>query len=115
MKTPTVRSVVTGISLGLIAVMLPWSYALGSTPSDAVKVGPPLSPPGEANRRDAQDVRVSPDNSAGSYRRLDGTTDATHDACSTNRRQQHEPSVAVNPHNPDVIAAAAMDVCIAQR
>ena len=114
MRTPTLRSAATAILLGLMAVMLPWSYALGST-SDAAKVAPPVSPPGEANRKDAQDVRVSPDNSAGSYRRLDGTTDATHDACSTNRRQQHEPSVAVNPHNTKVIAAAAMDVCIAQR
>jgi hypothetical protein len=61
------------------------------------------------------DLRVSPDDQPGAYRRMDGGRDAITDACSTRRRQQAEPAVALNPHNPKVIAAAAMDACIALR
>jgi hypothetical protein len=69
----------------------------------------------EHDARRGEDFRVSPDNRPGSYRRLDGTSDAVHDACSVRRRQQVEPSVAVNPRDPRVIAAGAMDACIAIR
>lgn len=62
-----------------------------------------------------REFRVTPDNQPGSYSRLDGTRDALHDACSQRRRQQADPAVAVNPHNPRVIAAVAMDGCIAFR
>jgi hypothetical protein len=61
------------------------------------------------------DFRVSPDNRPGAYRRLDGTRDAVHDACSGRRRQQVEPTIAVNPRDPRMIAAGAMDACIAIR
>ena len=61
------------------------------------------------------DVRVSPDDRPGAYRRLDGSRDAVHDACALRRRQQVEPAVAVNPRDPRVIAAGAMDACIAVR
>jgi hypothetical protein len=62
-----------------------------------------------------REFRVTPDNRPGSYLRLDGSRDALHGACSQRRRQQADPSIAVNPHNPRVIAAAAMDACIAFR
>jgi hypothetical protein len=70
---------------------------------------------GEADGGIRQDVRVSPDDQPGAYRRLDGTHDAVHDACSVRRRQQVEPSVAVNPRNPRIVAVGAMDACIAIR
>ena len=62
-----------------------------------------------------REFRVTPDDRPGSYLRLDGTRDALHDACSQRRRQQADPSIAVNPRNPRVIAAGAMDACIAFR
>jgi hypothetical protein len=62
-----------------------------------------------------REFRVTPDNQPGSYTRLDGTRDALHDACAERRRQQVTPSIAVNPHNPRVIAAAGVDACIAFR
>jgi hypothetical protein len=45
-------------------------------------------------------VRVTGDATASSYLRYDGAADATTAACSTGRRSQNEPTVAVNPHNP---------------
>lgn len=57
------------------------------------------------------DDRVTPDGTAGSYSRLDGSRDALHDFCSTGRRQQAEPAVAVNPRDPRVIVAGAADQC----
>ncbi|HEX9122223.1 MAG TPA: sialidase family protein [Actinomycetota bacterium] len=61
--------------------------------------------------RAATNVRVTVDNSADTYARYDGGTDATLDACSTGRRQQNEPTVAVDPSDPDVVVAGANDYC----
>ena len=48
----------------------------------------------------AADARVTGDDPAGSYVRYDGGTDETLERCSEGRRQQNEPTVAVNPHDP---------------
>lgn len=58
-------------------------------------------------------VRVTRDNQAGSYTRYDGATDATMTACSTGKRAQNEPTVAVDPHKTTVVVAGANDYCAA--
>ncbi|TMJ03155.1 MAG: exo-alpha-sialidase [Bacillati bacterium ANGP1] len=57
------------------------------------------------------DTQVTQDNTAGSYLRYDGQTDATVTACSTGRRSQNEPTVAVNPRHPNIIIAGSNDYC----
>src|SRR3989442_1423642 len=57
--------------------------------------------------------RVTRDSQAGSYTRYDGATDATMTDCSINKRAQNEPSVAVDPHSPNVVVAGSNDYCAA--
>jgi hypothetical protein len=61
--------------------------------------------------RASGDARVTRDDAPGSYLRYDGGTDATTAACSTGRRQQNEPTVAVDPSAPNVVVAGANDYC----
>jgi hypothetical protein len=56
-------------------------------------------------------VRVTSDATTSSYLRYDGTSDATTSACSTGRRSQNEPTVAVDPNNTQVVAAGSNDYC----
>src|SRR6266487_866866 len=58
-------------------------------------------------------VRVTRDGTAASYLRYDGTSDPTTTACSTGRRSQNEPTVAVDPHNTQVVVAGSNDYCAA--
>jgi hypothetical protein len=55
--------------------------------------------------------RITVDFTAGSYLRYDGETDDTMDACSTGKRQQNEPTVAVDPSSPNVVVAGSNDYC----
>jgi len=82
-----------------------------------VLVSATLLAPGSAVASGGQgrEFRVTPDDRPGSYLRLDGTRDALHDACASRRRQQVDPAIAVNPRNPRMIAAGAMDACFAFR
>jgi hypothetical protein len=59
----------------------------------------------------AGDQRVTLDDAEGSYLRYDGESDATMEACSIGRRQQNEPTVAVDPANPDIVVAGSNDYC----
>src|SRR5438093_6541428 len=58
-------------------------------------------------------TRVTRDATPGSYLRYDGTSDATMAACSTGRRSQNEPTIAVDPHNTQVVVAGSNDYCAA--
>lgn len=58
----------------------------------------------------AADTRVTNDTD-GSYARYDGSVDSTMMSCSTGRRTQNEPSVAVDPRSPDVMVAGSNDYC----
>src|SRR5215831_8860488 len=57
------------------------------------------------------DVRVTRDATASSYVRYDGSSDSTTAACSTGRRAQNEPTVAVDPHAANVVTAGSNDYC----
>jgi hypothetical protein len=59
----------------------------------------------------AVDGRVTNDDTAGSYVRSDGGTDETMERCSEGRRQQNEPTVAVDPSDTDVVVAGSNDYC----
>src|SRR3954447_17668410 len=56
------------------------------------------------------DTRVTNDKD-GSYARYDGAVDATMLSCSTGRRTQNEPSVAVAPRTAAVVVAGSNDYC----
>jgi hypothetical protein len=56
---------------------------------------------------------VTRDATPSSYVRYDGSSDATTTACSTGRRSQNEPTVAVDPHNTQVVVAGSNDYCAA--
>src|SRR4029450_4258409 len=58
-------------------------------------------------------ARVTRDNTASSYLRYGGSSDATMAACSTGRRSQNEPTVAVDPHNTSVVTSGYNDYCCA--
>jgi hypothetical protein len=57
------------------------------------------------------DVRVTRDSTAGGYLRYDGRSDVTTAACSSGRRSQNEPSVAVDPSDPRIVVAGSNDYC----
>jgi len=57
------------------------------------------------------EARVTQDDTAGSYTLAGGGTDATMTACSTGRRSQNEPTIAVDPHNTQVVVAGSNDYC----
>jgi hypothetical protein len=56
-------------------------------------------------------VRITGDDTAGSYLRSDGQSDETMQRCSQGRRQQNEPTVAVDPSDPRVVVAGSNDYC----
>jgi hypothetical protein len=56
------------------------------------------------------DVRITND-ATGTYRRYDGGTDASMAGCSTGRRPQNEPTVAIDPSNAQVVVAGSNDYC----
>jgi hypothetical protein len=57
------------------------------------------------------EARVTRDATAGSYTLAGGGTDATMTACSTGRRSQNEPTIAVDPRNTQVVVAGSNDYC----
>jgi hypothetical protein len=68
------------------------------------------APPSQA--AGATDARVTVDNTANSYQLADGgTPDETMERCSEGRRQQNEPTVAVDPLDTDIVVAGANDYC----
>jgi hypothetical protein len=78
----------------------------------AVLVALPVALVGTAFASSAN-VRVTRDDVAGSYLRYDGSSDATTAACSTGKRSQNEPTVAVDPNNTQVVVAGSNDYCAA--
>jgi hypothetical protein len=59
----------------------------------------------------ATESKVTDDDTAGSYQRASGGTDATMTACSVGRRQQNEPTVAIDPTDTDIVVAGSNDYC----
>jgi len=59
----------------------------------------------------ATESKVTDDDTAGGYQRATGGTDATMTACSVGRRQQNEPSVAIDPMDTDIVVAGSNDYC----
>jgi hypothetical protein len=71
-----------------------------------------LGPAAPSQAAGATDARVTVDDTANSYQLADGgPQDETMQRCSEGRRQQNEPSVAVDPSSPDVVVAGANDYC----
>jgi hypothetical protein len=66
-----------------------------------------------ATQASPSEARVTQDDTAGSYALAGGGTDATMTACSTGRRSQNEPTIAVDPHNTQVVVAGSNDYCAA--
>jgi hypothetical protein len=64
-----------------------------------------------ATQASPSEARVTRDDTAGSYTLPGGGTDATMTACSTGRRSQNEPTIAVDPHDPNVVVAGSNDYC----
>ena len=56
-------------------------------------------------------TRVTGDATPGSYLRYDGASDATMEACSTGKRSQNEPTIAVDLNDTDVVVAGSNDYC----
>jgi hypothetical protein len=75
----------------------------------AIRHRPRIRPPGPGTR--LADVRVTGDDRPGSYRRFDGRPDAATETCSTGRRSQNEPSIAVDPRDPRIVVAGANEGC----
>ena len=59
----------------------------------------------------ATESKVTDDDTAGSYQRATGGTDATMTACSVGRRQQNEPTVAIDPTDTNIVVAGSNDYC----
>jgi hypothetical protein len=59
------------------------------------------------------DLLVTDDDHPRAYLRYDGGTDTTMARCSTGRRQQNEPTVAVDPADTRIVVAGANDYCAA--
>jgi len=91
----------TGVSVTLAAAGL--TSGAGSA---AGSVAGGLLPNTPANHR----VTLDAPGLAG-YARYDGGTDATTAACSTGRRNQNEPAIAVDPLHPNVMASGANEYC----
>jgi hypothetical protein len=66
---------------------------------------------GTSSAQGGANSRVTGDNVAASYLRYDGQSDATTAACSTGRRSQNEPSIAVDPADPQIVVAGSNDYC----
>ncbi|MCW2601079.1 MAG: hypothetical protein JWM02_2908 [Frankiales bacterium] len=86
------------LGVGLLAVTL-------------VAAGPVSATSALASVTSSTDVRVSPDSP---YTKANGRAIGAGDAiarCGTNRRQQNEPSTAVDPRDPSIIVAGSNDYC----
>jgi BNR/Asp-box repeat len=59
----------------------------------------------------ATESKVTDDDTTGSYQRATGGTDATMTACSVGRRQQNEPTVAIDPTDTNIVVAGSNDYC----
>jgi hypothetical protein len=59
----------------------------------------------------ATESKLTDDDTAGSYQRATGGTDATMTACSVGRRQQNEPTVAIDPTDTNIVVAGSNDYC----
>jgi hypothetical protein len=73
----------------------------------------PTGERGEAAVPPTSNQRVTHDNDAGSYLQYDNSLDRTTSECAKGRREQNEPTIAVDPHDRDVVVAGANDACAA--